>query len=147
MTAALTDTRPGASMGSYQGFVATPVDGQASAPSLTRNRSERLRSGSACALSKAIVTRATDEEREAIVETSVLPTLGRRGCFCPKAAVRAMPARLLLLCLLFRSSWLTVEGDRHVGLAGVLHRRGGRAAVAVRVGVAGGVPNQHRESA
>jgi hypothetical protein len=25
------------------------------------------------------------------------------------------PARLLLLCLLLRSSWLTVEGDRHVG--------------------------------
>jgi hypothetical protein len=37
-------------------------------------------------------------------------------------------------CLLFRSSWLTVEGDRHVGAAGVLHRRGGRAAVAVSVG-------------
>ena len=63
-----------------------------------------------------------------------------RGSLCPKAAVRAMPARLLLLCLLFRSSWLTVEGDRHVGAAGVLHRRGGRAAVAVSVGVAGGVP-------
>lgn len=30
-----------------------------------------------------------------------------------------MPARLLL-CLLFRSSWLTVAGDRHVGAAGVL---------------------------
>jgi hypothetical protein len=44
-----------------------------------------------------------------------------------------MPARLLLLCLLFRSSWLTVGGDRHVGAAGVLHRRGGRAAVAVSV--------------
>jgi hypothetical protein len=53
-----------------------------------------------------------------------------------------MPARLLFLCLLFRSSWLTVDGDRHVGAAGVLHRRGGRAAVAVRVGVAGGVANQ-----
>jgi hypothetical protein len=36
----------------------------------------------------------------------------RRGRFCPKAAVRAMSARLLLLCLLFRSSWLTVEGGR-----------------------------------
>ncbi len=32
----------------------------------------------------------------------------------------AMPARLLFLCLLSRSSWLTVEGDRHVGAAGVL---------------------------
>jgi hypothetical protein len=29
-------------------------------------------------------------------------------------------ARLLLLCLLLRSSWLTVEGDRQVGAAGVL---------------------------
>jgi hypothetical protein len=53
-----------------------------------------------------------------------------------------MPASLLLLCLLFRSSWLTVEGNRHVGAAGVLHRRGGRVAVAVSVGVAGGVPDQ-----
>ena len=35
------------------------------------------------------------------------------------------------MCLLLRSSWLTVEGDRHVGAAGVLHRRGRRAAVAV----------------
>ena len=60
------------------------------------------------------------------------PFIAMQG-FCPKAAVRAMPARLLLLCLLFRSSWLTVEGDRHVGAAGVLHRRGGRAAVAVRL--------------
>ena len=50
-----------------------------------------------------------------------------------------MPARLLLL---FRSSWLTVEGDCHVGAAGVLHRRGGRAAVAVSVDVAVGVPMQ-----
>jgi hypothetical protein len=65
-----------------------------------------------------------------------------RGSFCPEAAVRAVPARLPLLCLLLRSSWLTVEGDRHVGAAGVLHRRGGRAVVAVRVGVAGGVPTQ-----
>jgi hypothetical protein len=62
--------------------------------------------------------------------------------FCPDAAVPAMPARLLLLCLLLRSLWLTVEGDRPVGAAGVLHRRGGPAAVAVRVGVAGGVPEE-----
>jgi hypothetical protein len=55
-----------------------------------------------------------------------------------------MPARLLLLYVLFRSSWLTVEGDRHVGAATALHRRGGRAAVAVSVGVAGGVPNRQR---
>ncbi len=46
--------------------------------------------------------------------------------FTPHAAVRAVSARLLLLCLLFRSSWLTVEGGRQVGAAGVLHRRGGR---------------------
>jgi hypothetical protein len=46
-------------------------------------------------------------------------------------------------CACFRSSWLTVEGGRQVGAAGVLHRRGGRAAVAVRVGVAGGVPNRY----
>ena len=51
-----------------------------------------------------------------------------------------MRARLLLLCLRLRSSWLTVEGDRHVGAAGGLHRRDGRAAAGVWVGVAGGVP-------
>ena len=38
-----------------------------------------------------------------------------------------------------------VEGDRHVGPAGVLHRRGGRAAVAVSVSVAVGVPEQQCE--
>jgi hypothetical protein len=53
-----------------------------------------------------------------------------------------VPARLLLLCLLLRSSWLTVEGGRQIGAAGVLHGRGGRAAVAVSVGVAVGVPNE-----
>jgi hypothetical protein len=37
---------------------------------------------------------------------------GRRDSLCPKAAVRAMPSRLLLLCVLFRSSWLAVEGGR-----------------------------------
>ena len=60
---------------------------------------------------------------------------GRReaGCwFCPNAALRAVPARLLLLCLLFRSSWLTVEAAVVRCAATVLHRRGGRAAVAVR---------------
>ena len=40
-----------------------------------------------------------------------------------------------------------VEGDRHVGAVGVLHRRGGRAAVAARVGVAGGVPEEQRRMA
>ena len=67
-----------------------------------------------------------------------------RGCLCPKAAVRAMPARLLLLCVLFGSSWLAAEGGRQVGAAGVLYRRGGRGAVAVSVGVAGGVLLQPR---
>jgi hypothetical protein len=32
-----------------------------------------------------------------------------RGWLCPEAAVRAVPARLLLLCLLLSISWLTVE--------------------------------------
>ena len=66
---------------------------------------------------------------------------GRRDSLCPKAAVAAMPLRLLLLCLLLKSSWLTVEGGRPVD-SGVLHRRGEPAAVAVRVAVAGGVPYQ-----
>ena len=34
-----------------------------------------------------------------------------RDCLCPEAAVRAVPARLLLSCLLFRRSWLAVEGE------------------------------------
>ena len=38
------------------------------------------------------------------------------------------------MCLLLRSSWLTVEGGRH-GAAGVPHRRGGRAALAGSVSV------------
>jgi hypothetical protein len=67
---------------------------------------------------------------------------GARGPGCPKAAIPAVPARLLLLCLVLRSSWLTVEGGRHVGAAGGLHRQGGWAAVAVSVGVAGGVPTE-----
>jgi hypothetical protein len=50
-----------------------------------------------------------------------------------------MSARLLLLCLLLRSSWLTLEGERHVGAARVLHRRGGPAVEGVSVGVAVGV--------
>jgi hypothetical protein len=65
-----------------------------------------------------------------------------RGSSTPDAAVRVVAPRLLLLCLLLRSSWLTVESGRQIGGAGVLHRRGGRAAVAVSVGVAGGVPKQ-----
>jgi hypothetical protein len=46
--------------------------------------------------------------------------------FVPEAAVPAVPARLLLLCLLLRSSWLTMEDDRQIGAAGLLHRRGER---------------------
>jgi len=51
---------------------------------------------------------------------------------CPEAAVRAVPARLLLLCLLFRSSWLTVEGDRDFGAAGVPPRPGSRCGAGRR---------------
>jgi hypothetical protein len=62
-------------------------------------------------------------------------------CICPKAAVRAMPARLLLLCLLFRSTWLTVEAGRHVaagaaaspGRTGSLGRIGQRGLVAFQL--------------
>jgi hypothetical protein len=50
-----------------------------------------------------------------------------------------MAARLLLLCLRLCSSWLTVEGGR-VGTAGVVHRRGGRAAIALSVATDLGVP-------
>jgi hypothetical protein len=43
--------------------------------------------------------------------TTVGHVVGRHGgCVCPEAAVRAVPARLLLLCLLLGSSWLTVDG-------------------------------------
>ena len=70
----------------------------------------------------------------------------RRCRDCPIAVLRAMPAKLPLLCLLLRSSWLAVEGDRRVGAVGGPHRRGGRAAVAVRVGVAAGVAHQQSGS-
>ena len=87
------------------------------------------------------------QSRSLITDHSLPARLTERCRLTPVAAVRAMPARLLLLCLLFRGPWPTVEGDRHVGAAGVLHRRGGRAAVAVRVGVAAGVPERNRYSA
>jgi hypothetical protein len=45
-------------------------------------------------------------------------------CLTPDAAVRAVSARLLLLCLLLSISWLAAEGGRQVGAARV-HRRGG----------------------
>jgi hypothetical protein len=38
-----------------------------------------------------------------------------------------------------------VEGGRQIGVAGAPHRRGGWAAEAVSVGVAGGVPQQQRQ--
>ena len=65
--------------------------------------------------------------------------LGRawRDRICPEAAVRAVPARLLLLCLLFRGSRLTVVGDRHVGAAGVLHRRADGQPWLLRLGMVG----------
>jgi hypothetical protein len=44
------------------------------------------------------------------------------------------------MCLLLRSSRLTVEGGRQVGAARLLHRRGGRAAAAASVSMALGVP-------
>lgn len=53
-----------------------------------------------------------------------------------------MPSRLLLLCLLLRTSWLTREGGRQISAAGLPHRRGGRAALAVSVSVAVGVPER-----
>ena len=59
----------------------------------------------------------------------------------PDGAVRRCPPRLLFLCLLFGSSWLTVEGGRQIGAAAAASP--GRAAVAVRVGVAVGVPLQN----
>jgi len=78
-------------------------------------------------------TRATRPRIAPAFVAAVLSRPGLRGCLCPKPALRAMPARLLLLCLLFRASSLTA--GRRVGVAGVLHRRGGRAAIGVRVGV------------
>jgi hypothetical protein len=75
---------------------------------------------------------------------SLLP--GARCCLTPDAAVRSMPARLLLMCLLLRSSRLTVDGGHQVSAARVAHRRGGRAAVAVSVSVAGGVPTEKSRS-
>jgi hypothetical protein len=66
------------------------------------------------------------------------------GCpVTPDAAVRPVSARLLLLCLLLRSSWLAAEGGLQVGAARVLHRRGGGTAVAESVGVAVSVPLQN----
>jgi hypothetical protein len=50
------------------------------------------------------------------------------------------------LVLATQEFWLTVEGDRQVVAAKVLLRQDGRAAVAVSVGVAVGVPLQNSPS-
>ena len=56
---------------------------------------------------------------------------GAHCCLTPEPTATLWRRMLLLLCLLFGRSWLTAEGDRHVGAASVLHRRDGRAAVAL----------------
>jgi hypothetical protein len=82
--------------------------------------------------------RRSRDMRRPWAETSVrarASTQGRRhqrGSYCREAAVRAMPVRLLLSCLLLRSSWLTVEGDRH-------SRRRRSAASPGRTGIRGRV--------
>ena len=66
------------------------------------------------------------------------------GCWsCPIAAVLAIPGRLLLLCFLLGSSWLTMTaaaGSRRQGAA----PPGRTAALAEPVGVAGGAPTGER---
>ncbi len=61
-----------------------------------------------------------------------------RGCSTPGAAVRAMAPRLLLLCLLLKSSWLTAE--QAVSRAPPARRiaRGARPAVAMSLSESGG---------
>ena len=69
----------------------------------------------------------------------------RRCRDCPIAAVLAIPGRLLLSCLLLRSSWLTMTAaarSRRQSAASP----GRTAAVAEPVGVAGGIPEQERSS-
>ena len=41
-------------------------------------------------------------------------TASTHGPITPGATLRVVPARLLLLCLLLRSSWLAAEGGRQV---------------------------------
>jgi hypothetical protein len=72
------------------------------------------------------------EEKEDNAASAAL-TDGRRQR-AERSGVLLIPSfrTRLLLCLLLRSLWLTVEGGGH-GATGVLHRRGGRAALAVSV--------------
>ena len=83
----------------------------------------RATSQGACWRTEAGCTEQADRSRRArrsVAQSERCRPDRQRGRSCPKSAVRAVPARLLLLCLLLRSSWLTVEGDRHSGAAGVL---------------------------
>ena len=73
----------------------------------------------------------------------VVDCVDARDCSStPDAAVRAVPPRLLLLCLLLRGSWLMVDGGPQIGATGMLYRRGVGAVVGVAVGVAVGVLTQ-----
>jgi hypothetical protein len=94
-----------------------------------RRRGARFRGGLPAAAEVADAAPATALRPEGPCRAKV-----RRCPDCPNSAVRAVPPRLLLLCLLLRSSWLTVERGRH-GAGGVVHRRGGGAALAVSVSV------------
>jgi hypothetical protein len=64
----------------------------------------------------------------------VVGGLPRRGPSCPKAPVRAVPREAAALVLATQQFVANGGGGRHVA-AGVLHRRGGRAALAVSVSV------------
>jgi hypothetical protein len=59
----------------------------------------------------------------------------RRCPDCPKSAARAVLPMLMLLCLLLRSSWLTLEGGPHGRRwSPASPKRTGRLAVSVSVG-------------
>jgi hypothetical protein len=121
---------------------------------LARRRQPPSRPGS-CVRSPKSASRLGDRHRDqslrssarttAVRLTEPLEAVGRYCCLTPDAAVRAVPPRLLLLCLLLGSSWLTVEGGRQIGAAGPLYRRrGGGAGAAVSVSVAVGAPEEQR---
>jgi hypothetical protein len=78
-------------------------NGYFAATGIARQDAPPPRRTDASFVAKAIATRGTHEERKRSRE-SVASGLSTVAGFVPKAAVRAMPARLLLLCLLFRSS-------------------------------------------
>ena len=77
---------------------------------------------------------------------------GRRDSDCPEAAVRAVPARLLLLCLLLRSSWANGGGRRRSRLRTLPRRprrsvstaRCPRPAVYVPCGLSGGIRSERQ---